>query len=181
MSWLAFILGIVLTLAGAVALGASIDLQGTDRGLEYSLGGAIAVSVGFIILAIAALIRRVDALGRACASLAREPVYADSPAQYSSAPPFEAPHSAETTSVAAPAEEDEPINENRAGHLPSLTAIEHALQEPEAAPTLVGRYSAGGANYMIFSDGTIEAETDQGAFRFASMNDFKKYLAGGKE
>jgi hypothetical protein len=33
---------------------------------------------------------------------------------------------------------------------------------------------------MIFSDGTIEAETEQGAFRFASMGDFKAYIAGRK-
>jgi hypothetical protein len=46
-----------------------------------------------------------------------------------------------------------------------------------AAPTLVGHYSAGGANYKIFSDGSIEAETEGGAFRFASMDDFKSYLA----
>ena len=31
---------------------------------------------------------------------------------------------------------------------------------------------------MIFSDGTIEAETEEGAFKFASMGDFKAYLAG---
>jgi hypothetical protein len=31
---------------------------------------------------------------------------------------------------------------------------------------------------MIFSDGTIEAETEQGAFKFASMGDFKAYLGG---
>ena len=49
-----------------------------------------------------------------------------------------------------------------------------------AQPTLVGHYSAGGANYKIFSDGSIEAETDGGAFRFASMDDFKAYLASAR-
>ena len=44
-------------------------------------------------------------------------------------------------------------------------------------PTLVGRYSAGGANYSIFSDGSIEAETDQGAFKFGSMTEFKAFIA----
>ena len=41
-------------------------------------------------------------------------------------------------------------------------------------------YTAGGAKYMIFSDGAIEAETDDGAFRFASMAEFKSYIAGRK-
>ena len=75
-------------------------------------------------------------------------------------------------------EEEDAVNENRSGHLPTMAQIEHALVEPEAAPTLVGRYSAGGANYMIFSDGSIEAETEEGAFKFASMSEFKAYLAG---
>jgi hypothetical protein len=71
---------------------------------------------------------------------------------------------------------DEPVNENRAGRLPTLDEIERAIETPEAPPTLIGRYTSGGANYMIFSDGTIEAETDEGAFKFASMGDFKKFL-----
>ena len=29
---------------------------------------------------------------------------------------------------------------------------------------------------MIFSDGSIEAETDDGAYKFASMSEFKKFL-----
>jgi hypothetical protein len=71
---------------------------------------------------------------------------------------------------------EEPVNENRAGHLPTFGEIERAIETPEAPPTLIGRYTSGGANYMIFSDGSIEAETDEGAFKFASMGDFKQFL-----
>ena len=41
---------------------------------------------------------------------------------------------------------------------------------------MIGRYTSSGAHYMIFSDGSIEAETDEGGFKFASMGDFKKFL-----
>ena len=61
---------------------------------------------------------------------------------------------------------------------PSVAELEQALAASQAEPTLVGHYSAGGANYKIFSDGSIEAETAGGAFRFASMAEFKSYLAG---
>ena len=71
---------------------------------------------------------------------------------------------------------EEPVNENQAGHLPTPGEIERAIETPEAPPTLIGRYTSGGANYMIFSDGTIEADTDQGAFKFGSMGDFKRFL-----
>ncbi|RBP15505.1 hypothetical protein DFR50_10861 [Roseiarcus fermentans] len=83
---------------------------------------------------------------------------------------------AETQAVEGPAPDDEPVNENRAGHLPTLDEIERAIETPEPPPTLIGRYSSGGANYMIFSDGTIEAETDEGAYKFATMGDFKQFL-----
>ena len=69
-------------------------------------------------------------------------------------------------------------NEIHADHPPTLAEIERALAEQEKSATLVGHYSAGGANYKIFSDGSIEAETDTGAFRFDSMEEFKAFLAG---
>jgi len=33
---------------------------------------------------------------------------------------------------------------------------------------------------LIFGDGSIEAETAEGRFRFASMGDFKRYLIDRK-
>ena len=84
----------------------------------------------------------------------------------------------------APGAEDEsPINFNRSGHLPSLETIETVLEtpeEPQGPPTLIGSYSSAGANYKIFSDGSIEAETGEGTFQFASMSDFKRHLTETK-
>jgi hypothetical protein len=175
MSWFASILGLVLTLAGAAALAASIDLRATDLGLQYAVCGSVAVSGGFITLAIAALIRRVDAMARQPAPHPEYVYYPTSPPA-APAPPIEAYAPADSRGD-APAETasatiEEPINENRAGHLPSFADVE----APEPPATLVGRYSAGGAHYMIYSDGTIEAETDRGAMKFASMDEFKTFL-----
>jgi hypothetical protein len=172
MSWFAFLLGLILSLAGAAALVASVDLLTIQIGMIYAICGAVALGAGCIILAIGGLIRRVDAL--AMPTPQPEIVYVESGAPLVDAP---AP---ELYAEPAPLVEaaDDPINENRTGHLPSLAGIEQALQEPEAAPTLVGRYASGGANYMIFSDGSIEAETEQGAFKFPSMSAFKAHLAG---
>jgi hypothetical protein len=69
-----------------------------------------------------------------------------------------------------------PAGEAAGAGAPGAADLEQALADA-APPTLVGHYSAGGANYKIFSDGSIEAETEGGAFRFASMADFKAYLA----
>ena len=88
--------------------------------------------------------------------------------------------STESLAEAVAPEDESPININRAGHLPSLEAIETSLETPEAQPSLVGRYSSGGANYKIFADGSIEAELPEGTFKFASMSEFKGYLAEAK-
>ena len=48
--------------------------------------------------------------------------------------------------------------------------------ETQEAPTVVGRYESGGATYVLFSDGTIEVETEAGTHRFASMEELKAYI-----
>ena len=94
------------------------------------------------------------------------------------APPVEVHAAAEE-----PAEEaltEAPVEEGAVAGAPSVADLEQALAAAAAPPTLVGHYSAGGANYKIFSDGSIEAETEGGAFRFASMDEFKSYLASAR-
>lgn len=90
-------------------------------------------------------------------------------------PPLEKPAAA----VAEGAEE-EPVNENRAGRLPTFREVEANLAHPEPPAKIVGRYSASGAHYRIYSDGSIEAETDEGQFKFASMDEFKAFVAARK-
>jgi hypothetical protein len=62
--------------------------------------------------------------------------------------------------------------------------------EPEPAPkpatkpetrTVVGRYASGGNTYVMFEDGSIEAETPQGRFTFASLDELKAFVDGGGE
>ena len=40
----------------------------------------------------------------------------------------------------------------------------------------MGRYESGGASYVLFSDGTIEVETEVGLHRFGSMEELKAYI-----
>ena len=54
------------------------------------------------------------------------------------------------------------------------------LETPEAPPSMIGSYSSAGANYKIFADGSIEAETSEGTFKFASMSEFKRHLVEAK-
>lgn len=73
----------------------------------------------------------------------------------------------------------------------SETAVETAEEEvvePEReeareppAPTVVGTYNSGGNRYVMFSDGSIRAETPNGVFRFKSLDELKEFVASGGE
>jgi hypothetical protein len=53
--------------------------------------------------------------------------------------------------------------------------------EPEGPPTVVGTYNSGDNHYIMYSDGSIEAETPQGNYRFASLDELKEFIASGGE
>ena len=57
-------------------------------------------------------------------------------------------------------------------------ATDHGT-EPEAdvtAPVVVGRYNAGSASYIMYSNGMIEVETESGTHQFASMQELKAFI-----
>ncbi len=187
MAVLIFALSLVLLVAGAASGYASLDLLPTSDGVLYALAGAVAVCAAVVTFAIGVVIRRIDGLAeliQQSVSPAPEeimPASETAEAEEALAAPLAAEaESTESLAEAVAPEDESPININRAGHLPSLEAIETSLETPEAQPSLVGRYSSGGANYKIFADGSIEAELPEGTFKFASMSEFKGYLAEAK-
>jgi hypothetical protein len=199
MAILIFVLSLVLLVAGAASGYQSLDLLPDGLGVLYALAGAVGVAASVVTFAIGVMILRIDALAKLVrqsaapamldAVLDSEPAPAgtDTTAKIEPAPAEEAvfapvPVEAEPESADEPvaAEDESPININRAGHLPSLDAIETVLETPETPPSMIGSYSSAGANYKIFADGSIEAETSEGTFKFASMSDFKRHLVEAK-
>jgi hypothetical protein len=187
MAIIIFILSLVLLVAGAASGYQSLDLLPTGIGVLYALAAAVGVAAAVVTFAIGVAIRRIDALtnlvkqsalGATPAPLDAGPAIEPTPAEEPIAPPVavdaETPDGSDEPLRAE--DESSPVNINRAGHLPSLEAIETVLETPEAPPSLIGSYSSAGANYKIFADGSIEAETNDGTFKFASMNDFKRHL-----
>ncbi len=55
------------------------------------------------------------------------------------------------------------------------------FSEAVTEPTMIGRYEAEGTAYLMFSDGSIEAQSEAGIFRFASMADLKAFIEGKQE
>jgi hypothetical protein len=191
---LIFILSSILLIAAAASGYQSLDLLPTSIGVLYALIAAVAACGAVVTFAIGALTWRIDALTklvRQSAGPSALPIAFEAAPSAETAPAgtvLVAPSAVEaglsaSMNEAAGAEDESPINFNRSGHLPSLETIETVLEtpeEPQGPPTLIGSYSSAGANYKIFSDGSIEAETGEGTFQFASMSDFKRYLTETK-
>jgi hypothetical protein len=189
MSILVFVLSLILLIAAAASGYASVDLLPTSTGVLYALAGAVAACAAVVTFALAVLIRRVDRLTKLAGPSDRPsilrpgfgvtPLAETAPASEVASAPL-AIEAGVLESLGEPGSEDEsPINFNRGGHLPSLETIETVLEtpeEPQGPPSIIGSYSSAGANYKIFSDGSIEAETTEGTFQFASMADFKRHL-----
>ena len=186
MAILTFVLSLILLIAAVASGYQSVDLLPTSLGVLYALAAAVAGCAALVTFAIAVLIRRIDTLTK----LVRQSA---APASMEMARPVLAEDVVLTPSAAeagvsgrgdeaVAAEDESPININRTGHLPSLEAAVETLEpEPRGPPTLVGSYSSAGANYKIFTDGSIEAETREGTFKFASMSDFKRHLLETKD
>ena len=48
--------------------------------------------------------------------------------------------------------------------------------EPSKAAAVVGRYSSGDTNYIMFNDGSIEAQTPDGVMRFSSLVELRRFV-----
>jgi hypothetical protein len=73
--------------------------------------------------------------------------------------------------------------EHRADTGSKLQLQQPSLQEPPgvpAEPAVIGRYTSGNTTYIMFADGSIEAETPTGILRFASLAELKSYVEGGQ-
>ncbi len=77
---------------------------------------------------------------------------------------FLAPHEPEQVPEPAPEPHDEAAYE------------ETEEPAPPSTPAILGQYDANGARYTMYVDGSIDAETAHGVYRFASMDELKRFL-----
>jgi hypothetical protein len=77
----------------------------------------------------------------------------------------------------APPAESEPEPSARFAEAGDVFAPSGSEEPSQAA--VVGTYSSGGNFYIMYSDGSIEAETPAGKFRFNSLDELKDFIAAG--
>ena len=53
--------------------------------------------------------------------------------------------------------------------------------ERGAEPDVIGRYSSGGSDFTLYSDGSIDAQTEHGLFRFESMAELRAHIEAQNE
>jgi hypothetical protein len=82
-----------------------------------------------------------------------------------------------------PVEIDEPIDlddPELANPDPDLFADLEAAAGTDSTPHLVRTYASGGNTYLMYSDGSIEAEMDDGRYRFPSMAALRHFVETGE-
>ena len=78
-----------------------------------------------------------------------------------------------------PAAPAEPSALNEPAPEPLAEAAAEPTAEPAASastPAILGQYEANGARYTMYVDGSIDAETAHGVYRFASMEELKRFI-----
>lgn len=75
----------------------------------------------------------------------------------------------------------EPVLEPAEEREPETASEQERAEEPETAKAVIGTYNSGDNHYVMFSDGSIEAQTPQGLFHFNSLDELKEFIASGGE
>lgn len=187
-----FLLALAMMVSGAAAVFFGSDILLADRGLPMVVAGATAASAGAVLLGLAVAAWRLGRLERTMARLGerlgdmqlpRPHVGPDAPAVVE--PGVQAaPAPKAVTDIPDSADRDA---DSRALDLPEIAPVRapdtHALDAGlvEDAITVVGTYSSGGNSYVMYSDGSIRADTPSGQHKFGSLDELKAFVAGGGE
>ena len=159
-----FGLSVVMIVTGAASLVSGVALLGNESGQARLIAGAAVIASGCIVFAIGCLTVAVTRLGRggvaAAATEAEEgPAAADAWAEPA---PGAEPAAKSVPATAPPAPEAAPA----------------PLEETPRIP--VATYSAGGIGYFMYEDGTIEADTELGRYRFSNMDELRRFTETGQ-
>ncbi len=199
--WALRCLGLALVLGGGAAMLRGWDIVQVERGWSQFIAGAVALSGGAVVLALAEVVAKLDRL-LAAGVEAKAP--SEAQAALKVAPPTPpAPKAAAASPPPARKAAAEPPPPPEAKTLP-----ESVVEPPPAAPSAplpppaplrvrreeapaptpkaplpaeeaheIERYQAGGLTYVMLSDGSVELRSEAGAQRFASLEELRAVLA----
>ena len=174
--WGVLVTGGLLALLGVYWLSAGWEHIQIERGWSQFIAGAMTLSGGVVTMAIGRLIRLLAQQSRGVVSAqtsVREPAKS-SPARSAARAPEPEKHGRPpepVASVAAPASLETPSVPSSA---PASYLVEEDLfpapqQMRSTEPVEVDHYTAGDSTYVMYSDGSVEVRTPDGAQRYESL------------
>jgi hypothetical protein len=162
--WAVAGLGLLLIACGLAAMASGWDQILIERGWSLFISGATLVAGGAVTASLAAVIGRLDALGQSAIILPKKAI----------APPPEVQALAESgrdhrrTEPETPPQP--PVSPQPA---PAQSEPAPVAGKESAAPTIIDHYEAGGASYVMYSDGSVEVRTEFGVHRYASLAELR--------
>lgn len=168
----------VLVGAGLAAVLFGADNIRAESGTAWLQSGATLAASGFLLVALTAVLGELRKVRRGLAEMTVE---------VQDLPPAPAPAFAPPVTVPMP--EPAPAAElpPSVGDLQAQEAYdserghEHLSRHPVGEPaSVVGTYAAGESTYVMYSDGTIEAEMGGSRYRFPSMAALRHFVETGE-
>lgn len=198
MGVLLFCLAIAMIVGGGTAVYSGSLIISIERGWSMMIAGSVCASAGAIVLGLAVLAGRLRRISRQTEALG-ETMSRLEMTTWGAPPPLPAEDVEDAGPIATEPEPAlPPIHRVEPGlPLPDVAALPVVVTPPSAAvartteppsvqeaerlePTVVGSYSAGDNAYLMYSDGSIQADTPEGRFRFGSLDELKAYVADGE-
>jgi len=197
--WALRFLGLALGLGGGAAMLRGWDIVQVERGWAQFIAGAVALSGGAVVLALAEVVARLDRL--LAAGLDAKATSAPQSSFQAAPPPPPEPNAAPlseakvlpepfqesvaepqpaTPSPSVPRPPPAPLRVRREETPEPLSrGTTQAPPPPPQAeePREIERYQAGGLTYVMYSDGSVELRSEAGAQRFSSLEELRTVLA----
>ena len=191
-----YLIALAMILGGAASMAYGYGIILNERGWTMVISGTVALSGGLLLFGIAVTAGRLKRLQQELAGIRDAvsrlglgiptrpaPVFAE-PIPPSVSPP---------TPKETPARREEPEEHavlKAADAIPEPAPVAPAAGGRTSAPekptadlsrAVIGTYNSGGNAYVMFSDGSIEADTPTGRYTFQSLDELKDFIASGGE
>ena len=172
--------GALLAAFGLYWLWTGYDIIQVERGWASVIAGATMLSGGVVTLALAAILMRLQAPADAgLAGTHASPIDTPVAAPAVAAPPLVSTPATPmperipippTPPVAHPATESAPFVP-----LETPAPVASSVDASRAASEVIERHVAGDTTYVMFADGSVEAQTPDGTVRFDSLDALRLY------
>jgi hypothetical protein len=201
MSVALYLLALGMVAGGVASAYFGSDIIVLERGWSMVISGAVAASAGAVLAGIAAAVGRLKRIEREFARLGDRLARAELPAppplagvaesaaeikdlEIAPEPVLAGRHAADRLRAdnGARAQQHEAALVAADGGLPAMAEPPAPAAEEPARPgadQVVGKYESGGNAYTMYADGSIEADTPAGRFRFRSLDELKEFIANG--